>query len=123
MNCSKELHHNGQLLDQDAQAERYQHIVLRQLVRVLATATKHEWSKDSPVKTFEVNARVMQNDRSTGKEGLVNVFSVECDRDTAMANFGPGGVIFDPTKIDIQRWRPEHIPSQPPSPLSSGGSR
>ena len=73
---------------------------------MLATAAKHEWEKDSPVLSFEVNGAVLQNDWSMGKHHLVNVFSVQCDRGTAARLFSPPpqGANFTPGKIDMERW-------------------
>ena len=69
---------------------------------MLATAVKHEWEKDSPVLTLEVNGAVLQNDWSMGKHRLVNVFSVQCDRDTAVNLFSPQGANFTPGKIVME---------------------
>ena len=71
---------------------------------MLATAVKHEWEKDSPVLSFEVNGAVLQNDWSMGKHHLVNVFSVQCDRGTAARLFSPPpqGANFTPGKIVME---------------------
>lgn len=73
---------------------------------MLATAVKHEWETDSPLLTFEVNGLVMQIDRSMGTQRRVNVFSLQCDRDTAMQLFAPverKGANFAPGVIEMER--------------------
>ena len=92
-----------------SQTERYKDLLLRLFVSMLATAVKHEWEKKSPVLSFEVNGSVLQSDWSNGKDRLVNVFSIQCDRDTAVRELSPQGAVFTPGKIDMERWATSHL--------------